>query len=60
MNIAIDVTDWEMIESITWHLKNTKKTLSKFQENYIYIYIKFVATNIYHIFWVYNLKLLQF
>jgi hypothetical protein len=44
-----------MIESITWYLKNTKKTLLKFQENcvciYIYIYIyKFVATNIYHIF----------
>jgi len=62
MNIVIDVTGWEIIESITWYLKNTKETLPKFQENciYIYIYIKqFVATNIYHIFWVYNLRLLQ-
>ena len=28
-----------MIESITWYLRNTKKTLPKFQENIIYIYI---------------------
>jgi len=59
MNIAIDVTGWEMIESITWYLKNTKETLPKFQENCIYIKKKIVATNIYHIFWVYNLRLLQ-
>jgi hypothetical protein len=39
MNIVIDVTDWEMIELITWYLKNTKETLPKFQENNIYIYI---------------------
>jgi len=49
----IDVTGWEMIESITWYLKNTKETLPKFQENCIYIK-KIIATNIYHIFWVYN------
>jgi len=36
-NIMIDVTGWEMIESITWYLKNTKETLPKFQENNIYI-----------------------
>jgi hypothetical protein len=36
-NIAIDVTGWEMMESITWYLKNTKKILLKFQENCIYI-----------------------
>jgi hypothetical protein len=28
-----------MFESITWYLKNTKKTLLKFQDIYIYIYI---------------------
>jgi hypothetical protein len=32
-DIVIDVTGWEMIESITWYLKNTKETLPKFQEN---------------------------
>jgi len=59
MNIVID--GWEIIESITWYLKNIKKTLPKFQIYiYIYIYIyKLVITNTYHIFWVYNLKLLQ-
>jgi len=40
-----------MIESITWYVKNTKETLPKFQEIYIYIYIyNLVTTNIYHIF----------
>jgi hypothetical protein len=32
-NIVIDFTGKEMIESITWYLKNTKETLPKFQEN---------------------------
>ena len=48
-NIVIDVTGWEMIESITWYLKNTKETLPKFQEN-IYIKKKLVTMNIYNLF----------
>ena len=30
-----------MIESITWYLKNTKETLPKFWDIYIYIYSKY-------------------
>jgi len=63
-NIVIDVTGWEMIESITWYQKNTKETLPKFQENNIYIkeignyeYI-YIYIYIYIIFWVYKLGLL--
>jgi hypothetical protein len=63
MNIVIDVIGWEIIESITWVSKEYKGNSAEISEYiyiYIYIYIyNLVTTNIYHIFWVYNMRLLQ-